>query len=87
MSAELNSKIGAESGSMDVDARGPEPMAGDESEVSVTQAQLVGVLGMGVPRLACLWPAACLKWGPSEAQLHQLKLKTLARGQALWGGL
>ena len=40
MSAELNSKIGAKSGSMDADARGPEPMAGDESEVPVTQAQL-----------------------------------------------
>ena len=46
----------------------------------------VGVLGMGVPRLACLRPAAWLKWGPSAAQLHQLKLKTLARGQASRGG-
>ena len=40
MSAELNSKIGAQSGSMDANARGPEPMAGDESEVSITQALL-----------------------------------------------
>ena len=40
MSAELNSKIGAQSGSMDADVRSPEPMAGDESEVPVTQAQL-----------------------------------------------
>ena len=40
MSAELNSRIGAQSGSMDADARGPEPMAGDEFEVPVTQAQL-----------------------------------------------
>ena len=46
----------------------------------------VGVLGTGVPRLACLQPAAWLEWGPSAAQLHQLKLKTLARGQALRGG-
>ena len=45
----------------------------------------VGVLGTGVPRLACLRPAAWLKWGPSAVHLHQLKLKTLARGQALWG--
>ena len=41
---------------------------------------------MGVPRLACLQPAAWLKWGPSAAQLHQPKLKTLARGQASRGG-
>ena len=40
MSAELNSNTGAQSGLMDTDARGPEPMAGDESEVLVTQAQL-----------------------------------------------
>ena len=46
----------------------------------------VGVLGTRVPRLACPRPAARLKWGPSEARLHQLKLKTLARGQASWGG-
>ena len=39
MSSELNSKIGAQSGSMDADARGPEPMAGDESEVPVTQVK------------------------------------------------
>ena len=45
----------------------------------------VGVLGTGVPRLACLRPAAWLKWGPSAAQLHQLKLKTLVRGQASRG--
>ena len=47
---------------------------------------VVGVLGTGVPRLACLRPAAWLKWGPSAAHLHQLKLKTLARGQASRGG-
>ena len=46
----------------------------------------VGVLGTGVPRLACLRPAAWLKWGPNAAQLHHLKLKTLARGQASRGG-
>ena len=42
--------------------------------------------GNGVPRLACLRPAAWLKWWPSAAHLHLLKLKTLARGQASWGG-
>ena len=41
---------------------------------------------MGVPRLACLQPAAWLKRGPRAAHLHQLKLKTLARGQASRGG-
>ena len=46
----------------------------------------VGVLGMGVTRLACLQPAAWLKRGPSTAHLHQHKLKTLARGQASRGG-
>ena len=46
----------------------------------------VGILGMGVPRLAFLRPAAWLKWGPSAAHLHRLKLKTLARGQASRGG-
>ena len=46
----------------------------------------VGVLGTGVPRFACLRLAAWLEWGPSAAQLHQLKLKTLARGQAFRGG-
>ena len=40
MTAELNSMIGARSGSMGTDARGSEPMAGDESEVPVTQIPL-----------------------------------------------
>ena len=44
------------------------------------------LLGTGVPRLACLRPAAWLKGWPSTAHLHQLKLKTLARGQASRGG-
>ena len=46
----------------------------------------VGVQGMGVHRNACLRPAAWLKQWPSAAHLHQLKLKTLARGQASQGG-
>ena len=44
----------------------------------------VGVLGTGVPRLACLRRGS--SGGPNAAQLHQLKLKTLARGQASRGG-
>ena len=40
----------------------------------------------GVPRLACLRPAAWLKGWPSMAHLHQHKLKTLVRGQASRGG-
>ena len=46
----------------------------------------VGVLGTGVPRLACLRPTAWLKWWPNAAHLPLLKLKTLARGQASRGG-
>ena len=46
----------------------------------------VGVLGTGVPRLACLRPAAWLKGGPSTAHLHQHRPKTLVRGQASRGG-
>ena len=45
----------------------------------------VGILGTGVPRLACLRPTAWLKQWPSTACLHQPKLKTLARGQASRG--
>ena len=41
---------------------------------------------MGVPRLACLRPAAWLKEWPSTTHLRQHKLKTLARGQASRGG-
>src|SRR3990170_3566604 len=46
----------------------------------------VGVLGMGVPRLACLRPTAWLHQRPGTAHLHQQTLKTLARGQASQGG-
>ena len=47
---------------------------------------IVGILGTGVPRLACLWPVAWLKWWPTTAHIHQLKLNTLTRGQASRGG-
>ena len=47
---------------------------------------IVDVLGMGVPRLACLQPAAWLKEWPSTTHLHQHMLKALARGQASRGG-
>ena len=43
----------------------------------------VGVLGMGVPRLACLRPTA---WLCELAHLHQQAFETLVRGQALRGG-
>ena len=46
----------------------------------------VGVLGTGVPRLACLRPMVWLRQGPNVAHLHQPKFKTLARGQTSWGG-
>ena len=50
------------------------------------QVESVGVLGTGVPRLACLRPAVWLKRGPSTAHLHQHRPETLARGQASRGG-
>ena len=57
-----------------------------KSECALGPGATVGVLGTGVPRLACLRPAAWLKWWPSTTHLHQLKLKTLTRGQASRGG-
>src|SRR3954469_16883625 len=45
----------------------------------------VGVLGTGVPRLACLRPAAWLKWGPSAAHLHQHKTQDPREGPSLVG--
>ena len=46
----------------------------------------IGVLGMGVPRLACLRPMAWLCKRARTAQPHQQALNTLARGQASRGG-
>lgn len=46
----------------------------------------VGVLGMGVPRLACLRPTVWLHPRPCTAHLHQQTLKNLTRGQASRGG-
>ena len=47
---------------------------------------IVGVLGTGVPRLACLRPTAWLcKWART-AHLHRQAFKTPARGQASRGG-
>ena len=45
----------------------------------------VGVLGTGVPRLACLRPAAWLKWWPSMAHLHQHKTQDPCEGPSLAG--
>ena len=41
----------------------------------------VGVLGTGVPRLACPRPTAWLCERARMAHIHQQGLKTLARGQ------
>src|SRR3954463_7027806 len=43
----------------------------------------IGVLGTGVPRLACLRPAAWLEWGPSVAHLHQHKAQEPREGPRL----
>ena len=48
--------------------------------------QSVGVLGTGVPRLACLRPTAWLSKRACTAHLHQQVLKTLTRGQASRAG-
>ena len=45
----------------------------------------VGILGTGVPRLACLRPTALLCERARTTHLHQQRLKTLARGQATRG--
>ena len=47
---------------------------------------IVGVLGTGVPRLACLQPTAWLCERARAAHLHQQAFKTLVRGQASRGG-
>ena len=51
-----------------------------------TPSGRVGVLGMGVPRLAYLRPTAWLCERARTAHLRQQTLKTLARGQASRGG-
>ena len=57
-----------------------------KSEHALGPGATIGILGMGVPRLACLRPVVWLKGGPSMAHLHQHRPKTLARGQASRGG-
>src|SRR3954466_11127746 len=46
----------------------------------------VGVLGTGVPRLACLRPAGWLKGGPARPIFINTRPNTLARGQSSQGG-
>ena len=53
-----------------------------KSERALGQGATVDVLGMGVPRLACLRPTAWLQQQPGTTHLHQQTLKTLTRGQA-----
>ena len=57
-----------------------------KSERALGPGATVGVLGLGVPRLACLRPTAWLHQRPCTTHLHQQTLKTLARGQASRGG-
>src|SRR4051812_38880132 len=44
---------------------------------------VVGVLGTGVPRLACLRPAVWLKWGLSMAHPRQHKAQDPREGPSL----
>ena len=46
---------------------------------------VVGVLGTGVPRLACLRPAAWLEWWAGAAHLHQHKTQDPCEGPSLMG--
>ena len=64
------------------------PLASPLSQVerALGPGATIGVLGTGVPRLACLRPAGWLNQWPSTARLHQPTLKTLTRGQASRGG-
>ena len=55
-------------------------------ERALVPGATVGILGTGVPRLACLRPAAWLKRGPARPIFINTRLKTLARGQASRGG-
>ena len=55
-------------------------------ERALGQGATVGVLGTGVPRLACLRPTAWLCAWARTAHLHQQAFKTLTRGQASRGG-
>ena len=50
-----------------------------KSEHALGPRATVGVLGTGVPRLACLRPVAWLHQRPCTAHLQQQTLKTLAR--------
>ena len=47
---------------------------------------VVGVLETGVPRLACLRPTTWLHRWPGTTHPRHQQPKTLARGQASWGG-
>ena len=53
---------------------------------SVPKIVLVGVLGTGVPRLACLRPTAWLSQQAVRPIFISKASKTLARGQASQGG-
>ena len=54
-----------------------------DSRGSKARIVFVGVLGTGVPRLACLRPVAWLKWWPSTAHLHQRKTQDSREGPSL----
>ena len=62
-----------------------DPLLWNHRSVAPEDMPGVGVLGMGVPRLACLRPATWLKRGPSAAHLHQLKLKDPHEGPSVAG--
>ena len=67
------------------DLSGYSMVLGDVAPVEYMCKLLSAFWERGVPRLACLRPAAWLKEWPSTAHLRQHKLETLARVQASRG--
>src|SRR3954468_12769255 len=61
------------------------PLGTAKSMRALGPGATVGVLGTGVPRLACLRPAVWLKRGPSTAHLHQHKTQDPREGPSLAG--
>ena len=54
-------------------------------ECALGPGATVGVLGTGVPKLACVRPAVWLKWWPCTAHLHQRQTQHPREGPSLAG--
>ena len=87
-SLEDNAAAEDNAASLEENAAPEENAASLENEATEVVAWYVcvGVLGTGVPKLACLWPTTQLHQRPCTAHIRLQTLKTLARGQASRGG-